>query len=241
MVVLLHTPLSPFGRLARLVLAEKECAARLVELPLARDAAREVIAEEGGAAAAFAGGIAPDAAAFDAPLGPILIDGDAAIGGATAVIEHLEERGEGRALLPEGAAERGESRRLTEWAGTAFWRAATAPVLEERFLKAVFRTGGPDVARLRAASEAARRLLSEIGPLIDSRGWLAGDRLSLADFALAAQLSVLDYLGDRPFGPGADPVRDAYQIVKSRPAFRGLLRDRSPRLPPSDAYQELDF
>ncbi len=59
--------------------------------------------------------------------------------------------------------------------------------------------GAPDMAAIRAARSNIRYHLAYIGWLISSRNWLAGDRLSYADLAAAAQISVVDYLGDVPW------------------------------------------
>jgi glutathione S-transferase len=41
--------------------------------------------------------------------------------------------------------------------------------------------------------------LGYIDGLLQTRDWLAGRRMSLADFAAAAHLSVIDYFGDVPW------------------------------------------
>ena len=70
---------------------------------------------------------------------------------------------------------------------------------------------------------------------------MAGGRdLSLADFAAAAHLSVVDYVGEAPWAEF--PLAKAwYAKLKSRPAFRPLLADRLPGLPPAPDYADLDF
>ena len=70
--------------------------------------------------------------------------------------------------------------------------------------------------------------------------WLSGDSLTLADFALAAHLSTLDYLGDIDWGKAGE-TRDWYSRIKSRPAFRTLLNDRVVAMPPHKGYADLDF
>jgi len=64
--------------------------------------------------------------------------------------------------------------------------------------------------------------------------------MSLADFALAAHISTLDYLGDIDWS-GAGETRNWYARLKSRPAFRPLLGDRLVGLPASATYADLDF
>ncbi|MEL6980041.1 MAG: glutathione S-transferase family protein [Pseudomonadota bacterium] len=248
---LIHVPLSPFGRCVRLVLAEKGVAAELEEAPETPGAAA-AFALRMGAAAVYAT-TGPSAPPFDAPLNPLLLGvedaPDGAVAGARAICEYLEESEPGRSLTPEGLGARAEMRRLVEWAETRFWRHAVEPRLSERYLKRRHHAGAPDVQRLRAAGHAGRALFRTAAELLEPRRWLVGENLSLADFALAAQISVLDYLGDPPWiegetgrlVDGVAAARDWYALMKSRPAFRGLLADRLIGLPPSDSYGDLDF
>ena len=64
--------------------------------------------------------------------------------------------------------------------------------------------------------------------------------MTLADFALAAHLSALDYLGDVDWDTAVE-VRHWYARIKSRPAFRPLLGDRIGGMPPHAGYADLDF
>ena len=64
--------------------------------------------------------------------------------------------------------------------------------------------------------------------------------MSIADFAAAAQLSSLDYVGDVDWGRNA-PLKEWYAKVKSRPAFRSLLADLVPGFTPPEHYADLDF
>ena len=76
--------------------------------------------------------------------------------------------------------------------------------------------------------------------LFASRQWMAGDVMTLADFALAAHLSSLDYLGDVAWDT-APEMRQWYARIKSRPAFRTLLNDRIAGMPAARGYADLDF
>jgi glutathione S-transferase len=64
--------------------------------------------------------------------------------------------------------------------------------------------------------------------------------LSLADFAAAAHLSCLDYIGDVDWRL-SKAAKDWYARIKSRPGFRTLLTDRVPGMNPPDHYVDLDF
>ena len=100
--------------------------------------------------------------------------------------------------------------------------------------------GAPDLAAMRAGREALRAHLVYVEALLAGREWLAGRRLSLADFAAAAHLSVIDYFGDVPWRD-FPAVKTWYMKLKSRPCFRPLLADRWPGLAPAQHYDDLDF
>ena len=78
------------------------------------------------------------------------------------------------------------------------------------------------------------------GWLADNRKWIAGATLSLADFAAAAHLSALDFMGDLDWSL-SPATKDWYARIKSRPSFRGLLADRVPGASPPAHYADLDF
>ena len=82
--------------------------------------------------------------------------------------------------------------------------------------------------------------LDYLGWLLDQRRWLAGNNLSLADFAAAAHLSSLDYISDVDWNQFA-AVREWYARIKSRPAFRSLLADAVPGFLPPEHYADLVF
>jgi glutathione S-transferase len=82
--------------------------------------------------------------------------------------------------------------------------------------------------------------LAYVGWLAGTRDFLAGDRLTFADLASAAHLSVVDYLGDVPWTEN-EAAKNWYARVKSRPSFRALLADTMAGIPPSKTYGDLDF
>ena len=100
--------------------------------------------------------------------------------------------------------------------------------------------GAPDLGAMRAGREALRAHLVYVETLLSGRDWLAGRRLSMADFAAAAHLSVIDYFGDVPWRD-FPAVKTWYMKLKSRPCFRPLLADRWPGLAPAQHYDDLDF
>jgi glutathione S-transferase len=76
--------------------------------------------------------------------------------------------------------------------------------------------------------------------LLDHRRWLAGDVMTLADFAAAAHLSSLDYISDVDWHRSA-VVKDWYAKIKSRPAFRVDPGRPGAGLSAAAHYADLDF
>ena len=171
-----------------------------------------------------------------------------AIPGAATIAEYLDETyGEAmgeRRLWPSLPAERVEARRLADWFGRKFHEEVARPLVHEKIYKRYMTSeeggGGPDMAPVRAARYNVKAHLRYVGALARSRRWLAGERMSYADLAAAAQLSTVDYLGEVPWAESA-AAKDWYARVKSRPSFRPLLTETSPGIPAPAHYADLDF
>jgi glutathione S-transferase len=180
---------------------------------------------------------------------PLFVDGqDAVVPGAATIAEYLDETrgpdlGE-RRLLPQDLFERVEVRRLLEWFLRKFDEEVTGYLVTEkihkRFMGAANGGGPPDMNLIRAARTNIGYHLKYIGYLAATRNWLAGDQLTYADLAAAAHLSCVDYLGDVPWDED-ETAKHWYARVKSRPAFRALLADEAPGMPPAPHYADLDF
>ena len=157
-----------------------------------------------------------------------------------AILEHLEEIAPDHDLLGSTPADRAEVRRLMQWFDRKFDNEVNACLLHEKLEKRLLKLGAPDLYNIRQGRDALRLHLAYMEKLLHARDWLAGRRLSLADFAAAANVSVLDYFGDIPWRDFL-LVKTWYMRIKSRPAFRPLLADRWPGLAPSSFYDDLDF
>ena len=59
--------------------------------------------------------------------------------------------------------------------------------------------GEANSSGIRSGLSNIRTHLDYISYLVDRRRWLAGDQFSMADIVAAAQISVIDYLGDVPW------------------------------------------
>jgi glutathione S-transferase len=232
MLRLRHFPLCPFSRSIRLALHEL-------------DVPHVLVAESAEAAIPGARGLALSA---DLPI--LELEEGGVVAGAYAVSEHLDEL-VGRGVLdargprpfPGSSEDRAEVRRLVDWFHRRLDREITQPLLAAKAwprLASGPPAGAPSASGLRAAHARLREHLNYLGYLADTRRWLAGDALSFADLAAAAQLSVLDYLAEVPW-EASSSAKVWYARVKSRPSFRALLADRIPTLPPPEHYADLDF
>jgi glutathione S-transferase len=222
MRVLYHLPLSPYARKVRLVLAEKR-------LPFELRA--EKVWER-----------RPEYLELN-PAGtvPTLIEDNGLVIPDSAVIcEYLDEAYPDSSLTGRTLAERIETRRLAAWFDGKFAAEVTQNLYGEKYLRRLTRRGNPDPAAIRTGYTALRYHLEYIGWLAETRKWLAGAALSLADFAAAAHLSTLDYIGELDWSISS-AAKEWYAKIKSRPSFRGILADRVSGTTPPAHYADLDF
>lgn len=218
---LYHFALSPFCRKVRLVLAEKKIEVELIDERYWERGAEFLRRNPAGKV-------------------PVLRLNGKVMSESQAIAEYVEESQPEPPLMPRRAEDRYEVRRLVGWFDDKFHAEVTSKLLYERVNKKVMGQGYPESANVKAGAKAIKYHLDYMGWLLDQRRWLAGDAMSLADFAAAAHLSCLDYIGDVPWEE-YPAVRDWYSVMKSRPCFRGLLADHVPGFKAADHYADLDF
>ncbi|MFC4168496.1 FtsZ-binding protein FzlA [Teichococcus aestuarii] len=222
MRILYHLPLSPYARKVRLVLSEKRIPFELrVERVWER---REEFLHLNPACTV---------PVLEEENGLVLAD-------SYAICEYLDEAYPDLPLLGRTLGERAEVRRLVAWFDGKFAREVTENLLYEKQMKRLLGRGNPDAAAIRAGYANLKPHLDYLGWLAETRLWLAGNALSLADLAAAAHLSTLDYIGDLDWSLN-ESAKDWYARVKSRPAFRSLLADRVSGVNPPVHYADLDF
>jgi glutathione S-transferase len=220
-----HFPLDPASRQARLALTEKRLAyGDQIERYWERPASLAALNPSG--------------------LTPVLVERDGdhqiVVCESHAILEHLEERYPETPLLSKSPQERAEARRLSQWFERQFDAEVNGYLLREKMEKRLHGLGSPDHAAMRSGRDALRRHLRVVEDLLGVRNWLAGDALSIGDFAAAAHLSVIDYFGDVPWRDF--PITKTWYVrLKSRPSFRPLLTDRWPGMAPAADYDNLDF
>jgi glutathione S-transferase len=230
MAILYHYPLCPHSRLVRLALGEYGLTAELIEERVWERRRDFLLLNPAGTT-------------------PVLSESAlSVIPGASVILEYLDEAhgaelGDAR-LMPAGVFERVEVRRLLEWFNVKFFEEVSQLLVVEkvykRYMTAEQGGGAPDMSAIRAARSNIRYHLRYIGYLAAQRNWIAGDRMTFADLAAAAHLSVADYLGDVPWDED-ETAKHWYARVKSRPSFRALLADAIAGMPAPVHYADLDF
>ena len=178
---LYHHPICPFSRKVRVHMAAKEIGFDLIQENF-WERRKEFIAMN--------------------PAGtvPVLFDNSnaAVVVNSSVIIEYIEEKhSEQKSLLGDSPSKRAEVRRLQYWFDNKFYNEVTKYVLNERFYNRYLPgSHSPNSDVLRVARRNLNIHLSYIEYLLESRKYLGGDRISVADFAAASQISVLDYFGD---------------------------------------------
>jgi glutathione S-transferase len=211
---LIHLTLSPASRLARLLVGEKRLACDPV---LSEDSQLHL---------------------------PVFTDLDGtSVTGLWAIVDHLEGSYADNPLMPEDPVARAEALRWLDWAMGPLHDQVTRRIVFEkggqRFTGAAQRSA-PDMNVIRQGREALRTALKLLGETAEAHGNLAARECTIADLAVAAHLSALDYFGEVPW-TDFPHTAEWYGRIKSRPAFRTLLADRVPGQPPTASYAELDF
>lgn len=221
MVLLIHHPVSPFSRKARIAMTEKRMLFVLKEEEPWR--------------------LSPDLYKLN-PAGELpvfLYDGNI-ISGNYAITEYLEEVSKDNKLLPADIKARAEVRRLVDWFDIKFYKEVYRNIVFEKVHKRFGSGLAPDSRILKVGLNNLNFHLEYIDWLAERHNYLAGDEFSLADVAASAHLSVIDYLGDVPW-EGYKNAKLWYSKIKSRPSFKEILKDNIKGILPAKHYANLDF
>ncbi|HET9458685.1 MAG TPA: glutathione S-transferase family protein [Sphingomicrobium sp.] len=151
---------------------------------------------------------------------PALVDGNFRLADSTAIIHYLEAKHPEPALIPSEPELRGRCIWFEEFADTIL-AGCGAKMFFNRVVAPVFLKREGDLA---AAEAAERDELPKVLDYVESvapegEGWLVGDRLTLADLAVASPFANLMHLRIE-LDPGRYPKTIAYtRRMLSRPSF----------------------
>lgn len=170
---------------------------------------------------------------------PVFQDSDQIVlSNSTVICEYLEEAYPEVNLIGTSIQERAEVRRLMSWFDLKFNKEVGENLVGEKLMKRFLRLGEPHGPSIRAGHANIHYHLDYVTYLVESRRWLAGDRLTLADLTAAAHFSTIDYIGDVPWDD--HPIAaNWYSRLKSRASFKPLLEDLVPGIQPVETYRKI--
>lgn len=180
---------------------------------------------------------------------PVLIDIERnnIIGDIYPIFEYLLEKFKTHNLFSGYDLEAlSEIRRLLSWCHYKFYHDISYPLIHERLIKPSLQKGAPDSTMLRNATYNIHKHFVYLSSLLEERHWFAGSLFSCADLAIAAHISVVDYLGNITWSPAHnkeefDVIHEWYARIKSRRSFRILLDDKVNGFRPPEYYANPDF
>jgi glutathione S-transferase len=224
---LYHFPLCPFSRKVRLFANEKN-----IKLDLANENFWDR---------------RPDFLALN-PTGqvPLILnyENSTAIRGSLNICEYLEESNNGTKFIGDNPESKAEIINIVNWFDEKFYDEVSFYILNERLLKFYKKKTGtnltPNPHYVRAARVNLTYHLEYIDFLLKRTKWLAANKITLADFAAASHLSVIDYFGDINWSLN-ESVKEWYSLLKSRPCFQSILNDHISGYNPVSNYANLDF
>lgn len=175
---------------------------------------------------------------------PVLFDedNDVSICGSDVIVDYLEEKhDDGNSFIGDSYLKKAEVRRLQNWFDEKFFAEVTGPILNERFLNRYLPGAkAPNSNILSIARSNLAVHFAYIDYLLETRKYLAGDVVTVADFAAAAHISVLDYFADINWQHFANG-KDWYSLIKSHKYFGEILQDELSSITPPAWYSKLDF
>ena len=157
--------------------------------------------------------------------------------GAQVIIEYFEEHTPNHELMKNTSKH--EIRRIVHWFDSSFKNEVILPLLKEKILKR-YQNSLPDSEQIRIARSNLKYHLDYFNYLISQNDYLVDDTISYADFYYASSLSVLDYIDELNFYQ-FDKLKNLYLVIKSRPCFKKILKDRIVGINPSKNYYKLDY
>lgn len=219
---LYHNPICPLSRQARILLKELD-----IEFTAIKKDAPQFTKE---CLKANPSGTLP---VFEESYGLLVV-------GIYPIIEYLNAKYPNFIFFDEKIDVCCEIRHLLFWINDKFYKEVTRIIIHEKVVRSIVKMSSPRTEFLRVAKNNLNTYLEHLTLLLTERSFVASDSLSVADFAVACHMSILDYFGEI-YWEKWHYVKHWYSVIKSRPAFRLLLQDRIPGYSPPSHYLDLDF
>jgi glutathione S-transferase len=208
MVILYGINLSTFTRKVRLALVEKGVEYRLEAASMGSAKVRSLH-----------------------PLGkiPVIEDQGAVIPDSSVIIAYLERAYPQRPLYPADARDLGRALWLEEYADTRL-REATVPFFAERVGKQLFPGKAPDEEALGRAAALRDEAFDYLERECGGGEFAVGERFSVADLAIGAQLVTYRQGGGEPPAERWPRLARYFAALQARPAWMPILAEEEAAL-----------
>jgi len=158
---------------------------------------------------------------------PTLQDGDFILWESNAILQYLALKVPEAGLLPLDERGRIDVTRWQFW-DLAHWDPACGSIISENLVKPfVMKSGEPDPAVIAKATGFFHRTAAVLDGQLSKRRFVTGDRLTLADFSLAAPLNYARVAGLPLESYGA--IRRWYRTMSAMPAWEATMAANIPR------------
>jgi glutathione S-transferase len=168
------------------------------------------------------------------------------ITGLYSISEYFGETNEHykKMLFGENVTDRIQCRSTIEWMERDLFQNITKVILYEKIFKnydTASNTRSPDSILIRETESNLKKYLLYMQSILENSEYLAGNKISLADFVLASNISVLDYFNHIIWTMSLKRLKHWYLIIKSRPNFKNLLQMKIQGFHSSKQYACIDF
>ena len=160
--------------------------------------------------------------------------------GANACVEYIKDLELRSNFFVENYKEKAEINRLVHWFEVIFKKEVFDPIIYEKVYSRIVENITPNSENIRAALQNLDFHIQYFNYLLNNKNYFIKDELTNLDFLVAANFSVLDYLGLLNL-KSYENIREWYFKVKSRPSFKTLLKDQMVGLNPHENYQKIDI
>jgi glutathione S-transferase len=123
---------------------------------------------------------------------PTLTDGNFSLWESNAIMIYLASKKSGNDLWPTDELKRIDITRWMLWQ-QAHWQQACGTVLWEKLVKKILNQGDPDPSEIKKGEEGIKRFGAVLNQCLEGKSYLVNNRLSLADFSVAAPLPYAEF------------------------------------------------
>lgn len=172
---------------------------------------------------------------------PVLVVNEKSlVRGIKPSVEFIEEVFNEPQLIPGDPEVRAHIRYLFDWFTDKFYSEVVRYILNEKIIRIIATDGSPNSSAIRAAKKNITYHLDYMDYLLSRSRYLCGEIITIADCAAAAQLSILDLVGDIDW-KYSQKVKNWYSLMKSRPSVNSVLRDEIHCINIPQHYIDPDF